>query len=947
MNRNLYFVMLLALVGCTEERAPDCLPSSCPVGQVCGEDGGCVRVVCSRHQCVDAHTAGVCVGRLRIEPRPCADNELCLNARCQLAACQPGQFRCAPNGERERCLDNGQGYEPGPCDAGSGCHEGACLPLSCTRQDNNCLNLETLLACNQTRTAMLQTPCEQGLHCSTGACRPVICSPGDRGCASGSLVGRCNAAGTGWNVEQLCDRQLLAQCHEGQCLSRCELEGATGASYLGCSYRPVELPNLRGLGHDEHPFAVTVGNSSSQNARLSVLEPGDLHQVLGLSWRSPVLCDDGNCSGANNRELNDLAAAGRIGVALTFEPADLRGEYASGAIFGLDCPEDDGRCMLRADAPGGALGDLRLTLRDTCSIAGERLTGPCFISENPGVLSIAWGDQRLDLQDALIAGRLNAGRTQITEGRIAGLLSEAAARRLILPATDERPRRYLAALLDPANFQELSDEHPAGWRVELGYSSRQRVGEVPARAISRRELQGWVPALGGQVRTEVRSEVLLADGSSSGRLRGAVQQVDVPPDASGVFLLHSERRATVGLEPAGFRVVSSVPVSAFQFNPLCCNFNYSNDASLLLPDQAAGRDYVILSQPHFANRHGFFSVVAVNDGTRVQIELPPSLRQSAELSVDSGGDVNFDEEGRASVVINAYQSLTLRTRISNNIADLSGTRLRSEGGGILVYAGHEAMQVPSSMTAPDHLEEMIPPLNTWGRSFVVARPILRNPDHPDERTYYRLLAGPNGSKVTIDEPEGIDLGWSGPASLGATDCRSLRDDLGRIHLQPLEVCGVGLRADFLLQADRPILIGQLLAGQEATGLTVNDAAGDPSFSIVPPVDQLRAEYLFTIPPTYARDYVTIAAPASAELLLDGVAVDLIAMGDPSTEPYLVEPPSLIGDSSWMRFTLRLGDGAHRIESSDPSLRFTAMVYAFDTFVSYAFPAGMNLTKATN
>ena len=82
-------------------------------------------------------------------------------------------------------------------------------------------------------------------------------------------------------------------------------------------------------------------------------------------------------------------------------------------------------------------------------------------------------------------------------------------------------------------------------------------------------------------------------------------------------------------------------------------------------------------------------------------------------------------------------------------------------------------------------------------------------------------------------------------------------------------------------------------------------------------------------------------------MLNGVAVDLVAMGDPSREPYLVEPPVAIGESSWVRMTIRIGDGAQRLESTDPTLRFSAMVYAFDTFVSYAFPGGMNLAKGAN
>ena len=72
-------------------------------------------------------------------------------------------------------------------------------------------------------------------------------------------------------------------------------------------------------------------------------------------------------------------------------------------------------------------------------------------------------------------------------------------------------------------------------------------------------------------------------------------------------------------------------------------------------------------------------------------------------------------------------------------------------------------------------------------------------------------------------------------------------------------------------------MGQLLAGQEATGLTIRDAAGDPSFSILPPVDQLRSGiYSRSRRPTLG--IMIVAAPASALLKLNGVVVDLVAMG---------------------------------------------------------------------
>ena len=85
------------------------------------------------------------------------------------------------------------------------------------------------------------------------------------------------------------------------------------------------------------------------------------------------------------------------------------------------------------------------------------------------------------------------------------------------------------------------------------------------------------------------------------------------------------------------------------------------------------------------------------------------------------------------------------------------------------------MQVPSAMTAPDHLEEMIPPLDMGQSLCRCGAAGARNPDLEEERTHYRLLAGPNGARVRMI---GGEDGLHGPASLGATDCRSLMDEQG-------------------------------------------------------------------------------------------------------------------------------------------------------------------------
>ena len=57
--------------------------------------------------------------------------------------------------------------------------------------------------------------------------------------------------------------------------------------------------------------------------------------------------------------------------------------------------------------------------------------------------------------------------------------------------------------------------------------------------------------------------------------------------------------------------------------------------------------------------------------------------------------------------------------------------------------------------------------------------------------------------------------------------------------------------------------------QEAAGVPAGFPGGDPSFLIIPPVEQFRDTYVFLTPDSYAFDFLRIIAPPDANILLDG------------------------------------------------------------------------------
>jgi hypothetical protein len=114
-------------------------------------------------------------------------------------------------------------------------------------------------------------------------------------------------------------------------------------------------------------------------------------------------------------------------------------------------------------------------------------------------------------------------------------------------------------------------------------------------------------------------------------------------------------------------------------------------------------------------------------------------------------------------------------------------------------------------------------------------------------------------------------------------------------------------------------------------------------TIVPPTDQFRTEYIFLTPSTYWAQYVNIIHVPGAEILLDGIGMNLGEMFSEEQLPWLAEADESIGDGHWMRSVIKLGPGRHQIEALDGQ-PFGIMVYAYDDYVSYAYPGGMDLAK---
>jgi hypothetical protein len=433
---------------------------------------------------------------------------------------------------------------------------------------------------------------------------------------------------------------------------------------------------------------------------------------------------------------------------------------------------------------------------------------------------------------------------------------------------------------------------------------------------------------------------------------------DVGPGSLEILSLPSRNMMAPGVHWAGYRVASTAPVIAYQFNPLENVGVYSNDASLLLPVDTFGTEFIVLSREEVPARTPFrstFSVVAANAATEVTITATGRTQAGGGLPALSWGQSH-------TVTLEPYQVLNVKS--DDMGADLTGTVVTANRP-VGVFAGHEgAISAPLMeardryLCCVDHLEHQLYPVATWGKTYIAARsqPRGRAPD------YWRVVAAENGTRVTFTPSSA-----HAPATL----------DRG-------EWIDFPSTADFVIDADKPVMVGQVLASsgeitQTAPGAPCYDESGcdaayscelgtapngfqelmceppsctqagsttgcpdahicaceagnceceplgDPTLIMVPPASQYRDSYVFLTPNKYAFDYVNIVAPSDATVRLDDQPVDASRF-------------TAIG-GQWKVARVAVQDGVHRINADKP---VGVVVYGFDDDVSYGYAGGLNL-----
>ena len=350
---------------------------------------------------------------------------------------------------------------------------------------------------------------------------------------------------------------------------------------------------------------------------------------------------------------------------------------------------------------------------------------------------------------------------------------------------------------------------------------------------------------------------------------GTVTSVSLPPDA--------QISTSDTVENLGIHVTAAAEVSVYGLNRI----QFTTDAYMGLPVDILGTSYVALGFQNTDIANGTeLAVVATTNGTTVTIT--PTVTTDGHVA-----GVAY------TVALDAGQTYQLRNTDASP-ADLSGTIVTSDKP-VALFGGHICANIPDGNTFfCDHVVEQLPPVTTWGKSFVTMPLATR-------------VGGDTFRIVASDAATEVRVNGSVVATLGA----------GQVHQQLID-------GPATITSDKPVLVAQY-----SNGTTFDNVTSDPFMMLIPPYEQFLASYTVTTPASgFNTNFINLVVPDAAvgSVVVDGVPIPAAS--------YVV-----IGSSGFRGTQQAVGLGSHTLSGPLP---FGAFMYGFADFDSYGYPGGQSL-----
>ncbi len=361
----------------------------------------------------------------------------------------------------------------------------------------------------------------------------------------------------------------------------------------------------------------------------------------------------------------------------------------------------------------------------------------------------------------------------------------------------------------------------------------------------------------------------------------------------------------------GIYFKSTQPVVAYQFNPFNAEKAFSNDGSLLLPQNALGKEYYAItlgSRPdigipgmNLPSQNGYFTVVAAMPGeTTVTVTISGKgyvkSNPVTKLPINKGQTVSFK--------LKQYDVLNLEGYSAGfSVADLTGSHIVATQP-VAVFGGHEEAVIgyengPEETCCAEHVEEQLLPVNAWGTNYVLPKTKSRGSE-PD---IWIVMASLPGTQIKTTPP------------IPGLDGKTLAGGGQWIRVETKE--------SFVLESNGPVQVAQFIVSQGQT----DSFTGDPTMIVHSPINQMRKDYFIMTPIGYSQNWASVLRVKGAAVSVDGNAI-------PSSDF------SPVGNGDWELAYVAVKPGLHRFESTETA--FGLSLHGYGPATAYGYPGGMNL-----
>jgi hypothetical protein len=335
----------------------------------------------------------------------------------------------------------------------------------------------------------------------------------------------------------------------------------------------------------------------------------------------------------------------------------------------------------------------------------------------------------------------------------------------------------------------------------------------------------------------------------------------------------------------GIRVTANDPVTVYALNYII----YTSDASLILPIQTIGKEYIVqaYNEPPlsiFSVSNSYVLIVASANNTT--IEITPSI---ATANNNKAG-VPFK------ITLNAGQVYYVK---SQDDKDLSGTRVKSTSGQpIAVFGGSTCTTVGNQCCCNHLMEQIFPIKNEGNKEYITVPYITRKGDK------FRIVTFGDTTNITFDNKQ-------------------------TKRVKPYSYYDTTMLQPCYIMADNPISIAQFSKSWDTD--KVNDA--DPFMIMLSSFEMTLDVITFNAFRTSAIEnggnyYLNVITPTSgtSSVVLDG---NNIAS---KFKPVTSKP-----EFSYAQLTIQSGD--HTIRGNEGLI---AYIYAYAHREAYGYAAGVNI-----